>query len=86
MHGRGFQTWEYSPAYAIRSYAYIWLHIIPLNFYSFMLQANKVRPRNELYVSQVYRPYKKFLFEFTVVVGVTLDLPQLHIELSESLI
>lgn len=30
MHGSGFQTWEYSPVYAIRSYAYILIHILPL--------------------------------------------------------
>ena len=23
------QTWEYSPTYAIRSYAYVWLHALP---------------------------------------------------------
>ena len=30
MHGSGFQTWEYSPVYAIRSYAYILLHLLPV--------------------------------------------------------
>lgn len=30
LHGTGFQTWEYSPAYGIRSYAYILLHSLPL--------------------------------------------------------
>ncbi|OTF77776.1 hypothetical protein BLA29_004202, partial [Euroglyphus maynei] len=29
IYGRGFQTWEYSPKYAIRSYAYLWLYMIP---------------------------------------------------------
>ncbi|XP_023236318.1 alpha-1,2-mannosyltransferase ALG9-like isoform X3 [Centruroides sculpturatus] len=29
LYGHGFQTWEYSPAYAIRSYAYIWIHALP---------------------------------------------------------
>ncbi len=29
LYGSGFQTWEYSPVYAIRSYAYIWLHALP---------------------------------------------------------
>ena len=28
--GHGFQTWETSPAYAIRSYAYIALHLVPV--------------------------------------------------------
>jgi hypothetical protein len=26
LHRSGFQTWEYSPAYALRSYAYLWPH------------------------------------------------------------
>eukprot|EP00050_Salpingoeca_kvevrii_P003184 m.217108 g.217108 ORF g.217108 m.217108 type:complete len:374 (-) comp10785_c1_seq17:1421-2542(-) len=28
VHGSGFQTWEYSPAYAIRSYAYVEAHAL----------------------------------------------------------
>ena len=28
LHGRGLQTWEYSPAYALRSYAYLALHAV----------------------------------------------------------
>jgi hypothetical protein len=30
IFGDGFQTWEYSPAYSLRSYLYIYLHAIPL--------------------------------------------------------
>lgn len=30
IYRSGFQTWEYSPAYALRSYGYIVLHIIPM--------------------------------------------------------
>jgi len=30
LYGSGFQTWEYSPTYGIRSYAYLLLHILPL--------------------------------------------------------
>jgi alpha-1,2-mannosyltransferase len=26
MYGFGFQTWEYSPVYGLRSYLYVWLH------------------------------------------------------------
>ncbi|PLW17988.1 hypothetical protein PCANC_03611 [Puccinia coronata f. sp. avenae] len=29
VHGKGFQTWEYSPDYAIRSWFYILLHSLP---------------------------------------------------------
>ncbi|XP_077062583.1 alpha-1,2-mannosyltransferase ALG9 isoform X3 [Siphateles boraxobius] len=36
------QTWEYSPAYAIRSYAYLWLHALPACFHAKILQTNKV--------------------------------------------
>jgi len=28
LHGYGFQTWEYSPAFALRSYLYLFLHVI----------------------------------------------------------
>ncbi|XP_069732675.1 alpha-1,2-mannosyltransferase ALG9 isoform X4 [Phaenicophaeus curvirostris] len=42
VYGRGFQTWEYSPAYAIRSYAYLWLHALPALFHARVLQTNKV--------------------------------------------
>ncbi len=28
MHGFGLQTWEYSPVYALRSYAYAGLHAV----------------------------------------------------------
>lgn len=42
LYGSGFQTWEYSPKYAIRSYAYVLVHAIPGWLYSRLLQANKV--------------------------------------------
>lgn len=42
MYDNGMQTWEYSPAYAIRSYAYLWLHALPGLFYSNLLQSNRV--------------------------------------------
>ncbi|PAA47164.1 hypothetical protein BOX15_Mlig014585g3, partial [Macrostomum lignano] len=29
LHGSGFQTWEYSPQYALRSYLYLWLYTPP---------------------------------------------------------
>lgn len=34
LYGEGFQTWEYSPVYAIRSYFYIFLHYIPASLLS----------------------------------------------------
>ncbi|XP_058865684.1 alpha-1,2-mannosyltransferase ALG9-like isoform X3 [Acipenser ruthenus] len=42
LYGAGFQTWEYSPASAIRSYAYLWLHAAPAWFHARVLQTSKV--------------------------------------------
>ena len=43
MFGSGFQTWEYSPKYAIRSYAYLLLHTFPGKIQMQIFEANKVR-------------------------------------------
>uniref|UniRef100_A0A182TA52 Mannosyltransferase n=1 Tax=Anopheles maculatus TaxID=74869 RepID=A0A182TA52_9DIPT len=32
LKGSGFQTWEYSPEFALRSYSYLWLHALPAKF------------------------------------------------------
>ncbi|XP_045153677.1 alpha-1,2-mannosyltransferase ALG9 [Echinops telfairi] len=42
IYGTGFQTWEYSPVYAIRSYAYLLLHAWPAAFHARILQTNKI--------------------------------------------
>lgn len=42
MFGKGFQTWEYSPTYAIRSYAYLWIHALPISLYKILFSTNKV--------------------------------------------
>ncbi|XP_051978692.1 alpha-1,2-mannosyltransferase ALG9-like [Xyrauchen texanus] len=42
LYRTGMQTWEYSPAYAIPSYAYLWLHTLPACFPAKILQTNKV--------------------------------------------
>jgi len=42
LNGYGFQTWEYSPAYAVRSYAYLWLYAWPLKLHSELFPVNKV--------------------------------------------
>ncbi|KAJ3909374.1 glycosyltransferase family 22 protein [Lentinula edodes] len=39
--GYGFQTWETSPQYAIRSWAYILLHILPTSIARFLAQDQK---------------------------------------------
>uniref|UniRef100_A0A3P9HZX3 Mannosyltransferase n=1 Tax=Oryzias latipes TaxID=8090 RepID=A0A3P9HZX3_ORYLA len=41
LYGTGMQTWEYSPLYAIRSYAYLWLHALPACLHAHVLQTNK---------------------------------------------
>jgi hypothetical protein len=41
--GHGFQTWETSPEYAIRSYAYIALHLVPVKISRFLFGDQKVR-------------------------------------------
>lgn len=40
--GYGFQTWEVSPQYSIRSWAYILLHILPARITAFFLGVEKV--------------------------------------------
>ena len=42
IYGKGFQTWEYSPQYALRSYAYILLHIVPAWFTAQILNPNRM--------------------------------------------
>ncbi|KAJ6469635.1 glycosyltransferase family 22 protein [Mycena vitilis] len=40
-HGYGFQTWEVSPEYAIRSWAYIALHMLPAKLSKLLLTGDK---------------------------------------------
>ncbi|KAJ7204337.1 glycosyltransferase family 22 protein [Mycena pura] len=40
-HGHGFQTWEVSPQYAIRSWMYILLHIVPARLSKLLLTDDK---------------------------------------------
>ncbi|XP_063853624.1 alpha-1,2-mannosyltransferase ALG9-like [Scylla paramamosain] len=42
IYGRGLQTWEYSPSYALRSYTYILLHAVPGKVYATLLQYNRM--------------------------------------------
>ena len=42
LFGRGFQTWEYSPTYAIRSWFYIYLYYIPASLLTLGFQDSKV--------------------------------------------
>ena len=42
IYGKGFQTWEYDPKYALRSYAYLLLHVVPGWFYATILQPNRM--------------------------------------------
>lgn len=40
MFGKGLQTWEYSPEFALRSYTYVLLHAAPAYIYHKVLQPN----------------------------------------------
>ncbi|KAJ7070724.1 glycosyltransferase family 22 protein [Mycena amicta] len=40
-HGYGFQTWEVSPQYAVRSWAYILLHLLPARISRLLLTGDK---------------------------------------------
>lgn len=42
LHGHGMQTWEYSPAYAVRSYAYLWLYALPVKLLQTFYRGDKV--------------------------------------------
>lgn len=57
LYGTGMQTWEYSPLYAIRSYAYLWLHALPACLHAHVLQTNKV-----LFINNCCKPLSQFLF------------------------
>jgi alpha-1,2-mannosyltransferase len=41
LYGSGFETWEYSPTYAIRSYAYLLIHALPLRLFQFISGINR---------------------------------------------
>ena len=42
LYGQGLQTWEYDPRFALRSYFYILLHVIPSYIYTSILQPNPI--------------------------------------------
>ncbi|KAK8730809.1 hypothetical protein OTU49_007944 [Cherax quadricarinatus] len=42
LFGKGFQTWEYAPQYALRSYTYLLIHAVPGWIYSSLLQSNRM--------------------------------------------
>lgn len=46
LFGSGFQTWEYSPVYALRSYYYLLLHAAP-TWAVGLLTPSKVRIRGQ---------------------------------------
>lgn len=47
--GYGFQTWEVSPEYSIRSWAYIVFHLLPAQIPKFLLGVEKVGHTNALF-------------------------------------
>ncbi|XP_034187810.1 alpha-1,2-mannosyltransferase Alg9 isoform X1 [Osmia lignaria lignaria] len=42
LYGTGQQTWEYSPQYALRSYTYLLIHMVPAKLYHYLLEPNPV--------------------------------------------
>lgn len=42
VFGKGLQTWEYSPVYALRSYTYLLIHTLPAIIYHKLLQPNPI--------------------------------------------
>ena len=40
LYGQGLQTWEYDPRFALRSYLYILLHLVPGWLYATFAQPN----------------------------------------------
>ena len=40
LYGQGLQTWEYDPRFALRSYLYLLLHLLPAKLYTVLLQPN----------------------------------------------
>ncbi|CAB3366704.1 Hypothetical predicted protein [Cloeon dipterum] len=42
MYGKGMQTWEYSPEYALRSYSYILFHVLPALIYEKIFNPNRM--------------------------------------------
>ncbi|XP_017876242.1 alpha-1,2-mannosyltransferase ALG9 isoform X1 [Ceratina calcarata] len=42
LYGTGQQTWEYSPQYALRSYMYLLIHMVPAKLYHYLLEPNPI--------------------------------------------
>ncbi|KAG7189380.1 hypothetical protein KM043_017028 [Ampulex compressa] len=42
LYGTGQQTWEYSPEYALRSYTYLLIHMVPAKLYHYLLEPNPI--------------------------------------------
>lgn len=40
VYGKGMQTWEYSPQFALRSYTYLLFHCVPAWFYTAIFHPN----------------------------------------------
>ncbi|BES97102.1 Alg9-like mannosyltransferase family [Nesidiocoris tenuis] len=42
MYGKGFQTWEYSPKFALRSYTYLLFQLVPAFIYNVLMRPDKL--------------------------------------------
>ena len=54
--GHGFQTWELSPVYALRSWAYILVHYMPPKIGMLFLSGDKVCSITKLIVTAFLSP------------------------------
>ncbi|XP_058808274.1 alpha-1,2-mannosyltransferase ALG9 isoform X2 [Phymastichus coffea] len=42
LYQNGHQTWEYSPQYALRSYVYLLIHMVPAKLYCYLFEPNPI--------------------------------------------
>ncbi|KAH7642506.1 hypothetical protein HUG17_5551 [Dermatophagoides farinae] len=62
IYGNGFQTWEYSPKYAIRSYAYLWLYMLPAKLLKFFFSKIVIFYITRFYMVMISASIETFLF------------------------
>jgi len=60
--GYGFQTWEVSPQYAIRSWAYIIIHLLPARLAAFLIGTDKVNVYHLLVFLKIMYPSQRIPF------------------------
>jgi len=67
MYGNGLQTWEYSPLFALRSYAYIVLHWLPISLIPISFKVRLFRYRFGFsFIRKVFSLLHSMFFEFVL--------------------